>query len=261
LRGTTHATIGALGAVELGLTTHVSAIPFIAGIVLSTFAGKIVDIDEPNSTISREISPPVGFLRLAFFAVAACLIYYIHFYAKWDHTVELIAYGVCGLLGCFSMIGGAGNFRRIGITLVCLTISFFAWKMHYPTAYIVPGIALAGCAWLPHRWAVHSPVAALGWSVMVYFMLLPFPNTMYYTKAAALGFVLHLLADSLTDHGVMWGWPLTKKKISLHLMKTGSPTGKLVESLVIAAMLIFIDYRHFGILGHVPVIGQLYHFL
>ncbi|HJV47224.1 MAG TPA: hypothetical protein VJ824_16020, partial [Bacillota bacterium] len=155
MRGTTHTIISALGGLELGLITHADPLPMASGIVLAALAGKIVDIDEPNSSISRTISPPAGILRIAFFLIAACVGYYLYTHPGINESYLIIGYVVCGLIGCLSLMGGDGLFRRIGISLFTLTISYFVWKQGYSIPYVTPGIVFAVIAWLPHRWAVH----------------------------------------------------------------------------------------------------------
>lgn len=67
-----------------------------------------------------------------------------------------------------------------------------------------------------HRGAIHSlPVLAV--CTMVFFLL---SNNAYYSIAFLLGYLFHLLIDSLTPKGVAWLWP-SKKRIRGALRTTG----------------------------------------
>ncbi|MBN2459666.1 metal-dependent hydrolase [Candidatus Woesearchaeota archaeon] len=67
-----------------------------------------------------------------------------------------------------------------------------------------------------HRGAIHSlPVMAA--CTMLFFII---TGNAYYTMAFLLGYLSHLLIDSLTPMGVAWMWP-SKKRIRGALRTTG----------------------------------------
>ncbi len=93
--------------------------------------------------------------------------------------------------------------------------------------------ALVASAVLPHRGPTHSLLAwvlltVLGWLVGSHFGLLPV------VAAGSLGYLLHLVADSLTKSGVPWLWPLWRRPLGFPpVAALRLTTGGIVEHVLV----------------------------
>ncbi len=69
---------------------------------------------------------------------------------------------------------------------------------------------------------------------------LPIPGApgLYYTiLAGSLGYLLHLMADSFTHHGVPWLWPIYRHSFGVPLVRFD--TGSTLEYLAVVAVVVF----------------------
>ena len=115
------------------------------------------------------------------------------------------------------------------IILTCIVIGSLLPDIDHPSSklgrYAYPLSAV-----VQHRGFTHSLISSL---------ILPLPailiSTRYY-YALVVGYLLHLLADTLNPSGVMWLYPY-KKKYSLKLANTGGLEEVIFS--VIAIMFIF----------------------
>lgn len=112
-----------------------------------------------------------------------------------------------------------------------------------------------------HRHFTHSllGIAAIGGGThyLVTYLLTPayIPTTLVLWRAFMIGYISHLLADTLTDQGVPWLWPLPWNiKIPPGHKAVRVTTGSVVErllvrgALVISAVLLLI--RHSSVFIH-----------
>lgn len=95
----------------------------------------------------------------------------------------------------------------LGVGLILLT--------HYSNGFLLAGLFLLLAAVLPHRTITHS-LLALGMITWVTYLLAP-----ELASAAAVGYLSHLVADSMTPHGVPWLWP-SKRRFRIARIPTGS---------------------------------------
>jgi len=64
----------------------------------------------------------------------------------------------------------------------------------------------------------------------------------YLTAAVTLGALSHLILDSLTPGGIMWLWPVSKKRISFAPIRTNS----IAEKIFAGAFAVLIGYMFLG---------------
>lgn len=91
----------------------------------------------------------------------------------------------------------------------------------------LPGIAVFG---LGHRGWMHSLIG------LAFFALITAIIRIEFTPSIALGYVLHLLADSLNPSGIAWFYPWAKKRRYF----IGIPTGGIMECIFILAIFYYL---------------------
>jgi len=92
-----------------------------------------------------------------------------------------------------------------------------------------------------HRGAIHTPIFAVIISVAAYVAMsalafgLPI---LLITAAFFLGIISHLVLDSLTPGGIMWLWPVYKKRINIAAIRTNS----IMEKAFAGVFAVLIGY-------------------
>lgn len=98
------------------------------------------------------------------------------------------------------------------------------------TSYAVSGVTR-------HRGFIHTPVFILSSVVLLSgASVFGLPHGWLLTLALALGMLSHLILDTLNPTGIMWLWPLKKKRWHLLSIKTNSP----IEWLVMLALAVIV---------------------
>ena len=92
---------------------------------------------------------------------------------------------------------------------------------NYSVGFLLAGLFLLFAALLRHRTFTHSLVALAMIAVITYQID---PDL---SPAAAAGYISHLLADSMTPHGVPWLWPWPRCFRVAHI-PTGSATDHVI---------------------------------
>ena len=204
---------------------HVPAWALAAAVGWGAIAGDLPDIDHPRARVSR---------RGVAFGVAG---------------------GVLGLpvrvIGVF--VRGV-RVRHRGPTH---SLAFMAlWAAIAAPLYLACGGAvLVAVAWvLAKLAAVSRTTAQLDARSALHYLLARLPLVYPYAVAAtALGYLSHLVLDSLTG-AIPWGWPWTDRRIALAPAALRIRTGSAVETrlvrpaILIAAIVVFVEAA--GIASH-----------
>lgn len=115
-----------------------------------------------------------------------------------------------------------------GILLVILAIYL---KLNY---LVFLGMGVLALAFISHRGVLHSPVFLGFMATLALHQFGDLGNYFY----LFVGYLSHILADSLTVSGIPMLYPLTKKKYGLRLIKTDT----ISEYLVLTFILVGIFY-------------------
>ena len=107
---------------------------------------------------------------------------------------------------------------------------------------LVPGFILIILAGIPHRGFIHSPALAMALAAAA-FHLAGMDGGL--VVAFTVGYLSHLLADSLTDHGIPMLWPVSNNHYGVGLMRTGG----ILEGVVLAGCIGFIGWWGIGLAG------------
>lgn len=222
----TGVTIAALGAAGEQITLPVVAVAAVSSL--------LPDIDEPNSLlVSRMI--PTRFLRLfqlAIVGLAVFIYFYGKEYAPWNTVLAVLA-GVVSFLPNRTL-------RNVVMVLLGIGIVIFGGKL-IPWNYII-GCLLIICSFLPHRGLTHSVYGVVGWTALLYVATFGYSRILWI--AGGLSYLLHLLADSITNRGIR-PLPPFEWRLRLRIMSTGSLSGTIVESAFIGATFVLVWYVFF----------------
>lgn len=99
-----------------------------------------------------------------------------------------------------------------------------------------------------HRGAIHTPIAMIIIAIVLGCFIenpLGYSYSSFLYKGFVMGFLSHLLLDTLSPGGIMWGYPANKKYFSIMSIKTGSGYEFLVKIVLIFLILfILISNKH-----------------
>ncbi|RLI84805.1 MAG: metal-dependent hydrolase [Archaeoglobales archaeon] len=111
--------------------------------------------------------------------------------------------------------------------------------LDHPKSYISQGywgiLSIAICKTTPHRGWTHSLVGAALFTAILTVLLWYFKASISYALIFFIGYVTHLLSDSLNPTGVNWLWP-KPKKYSFYSIRTGSKEEETLQTLLIFAI-------------------------
>ncbi|WP_410513912.1 metal-dependent hydrolase [Paenibacillus sp. BR2-3] len=214
----------------MSLLGHDITIPVIAVAGLSSL---LPDIDEPNSLLVRKAIPEFLLRGLQIALIGAAIYFYFAGVAPspWNIVLSL-------LVGSVSFLPG----RRLRhLVMLLIALGLFAFGDAYDPWNYIAACVLAISALVPHRGLTHTLYGVVGWSALLYFSSLGMVDGDSLWIAGGMSYALHLLADSLTRHGITPLPPLPFK-LRLKLMSTGTKKGGAVESLCIMLTLALVVY-------------------
>lgn len=212
MKGSTHmaigATIGVAAAMYYPFTMNNAAL-YIA---VATVSALSADLDGPSMLTSKltklsKILPPI----LLGAGLLSIVMLFYQFVTQ--HTLYPIK-SVVSL--CFILVGlisNQGFIRNLLSSLlgVALIVAGFSYQMNWLMGL---GIFAAIAPWLAHRGMTHTIWAVMLWSTIA----LGLEQQLQIegiVLVATLGYVSHLVADTLTPKGVKWLYPLYKKSIKI----------------------------------------------
>ncbi|KGE19003.1 metal-dependent hydrolase [Paenibacillus wynnii] len=214
----------------MSLLGYEISIPVIAVAALSSL---LPDIDEPNSLLVRKAIPEflLRGLQIALLGGAVYLYFAGIAAPPWNIILAL-------LVGSVSFLPG----RRLRhLVMLLIALGLFAFGEAYDPWHYIAACALALSALVPHRGLTHTLYAVAGWGALLYFASLGRVDGSSIWIAGGMSYALHLLADSLTQHGITPLPPLPFK-LRLKLMSTGTKKGSAVEKVCIMLTLTLFIY-------------------
>lgn len=227
----TGVTLSVLGVIDEKITLPVVAVTVVSAL--------LPDIDEPNSLLVSRALPTrfIQFLKLALVGLGAFLAFFGQAFAPWNIILAVLV-GVVSFMPIRSLRNVV--MILIGTGFILFGNSFIPWN------YII-GSLLIICALLPHRGLTHTLYGALGWTALLYFSTFEYSKTLWI--AGGLSYLLHLLADSLTNRGIR-PIPPFDWRLKLNLMSTGTWKGSFVEGgfvLLTFFLVYLVFFRHIAI--------------
>ncbi|ANE45516.1 metal-dependent hydrolase [Paenibacillus swuensis] len=212
MKGSTHLAIGA--AIGIGAAAYY---PFTLQnaalyITVASFSALSPDLDGPSmlsshlGKLSRWINLLLIGLGAALLGIVAYQYFYLdHFQLKWA-SVGIMVF----LLG---LLVSQGTLRNALVSLVGCGVIYAAWtmEMHWLIGF---GVFVAWAPWLKHRGLTHTLWALLAWGAIGYGL----EQQLHITglmNTAFVGYLSHLLTDTITPKGVKWLYPLYNKSFKV----------------------------------------------
>ncbi|MFF2482495.1 metal-dependent hydrolase [Paenibacillus sp. NPDC058071] len=212
MKGSTHLAIGlAIGAVA-AVTYPFSPMNAAAYMAVAAVSALSPDLDGPSmlsSKLTKLSKLLYGFLQGGGWVLTGTAVYLYVADDYFNLPLSLLAVSTL-LAGLFAKQGAIRNalVSIVGASLLFGGVSLgMEWLMGL-------GLFVAWAPWLKHRGMTHTLWAVLLWTAIAYGLeqQLQMPGIM---RVAMLGYLSHLIADSLTPSGVKWFYPLIKKSIKL----------------------------------------------
>ncbi|WP_336788452.1 metal-dependent hydrolase [Paenibacillus sp. MMO-177] len=210
----------------LGLTGQSITLPLIA---VTAISALLPDIDEPNSLLVSSALPKsfLQYLQGLLVLLSLAVFFFGQAFTPWNMVIAALT-GLLAFLPFRSM-------RKVVMIVIGVSLIAFA-PLFVPWCYII-GSLLIVCALLPHRGLTHTVYGLLVWSGILYFTLKSYDQNIW--LAGGLSYLLHLLADSLTNHGIR-PIPPFKWRLRIDLMSTGTWKGSVVEGIFIALTIVAV---------------------
>lgn len=229
--------------ISTGITLSVLSL-FNERITLPVAAVTIVsallpDIDEPNSLLVSRAIPPsfLRFLRVVLVGLGVFIYFYGQTFAPWNALLAILVGSI--------LVLPSRSLKKVVMILIGIVLILFG---HVWTPWnIVIGSLLIICAILPHRGLTHTIYGLLGWMTLLFIATNGQEHVLWI--AGGLSYLLHLLADSITKHGIRPIPPLDWR-LKFSLMSTGTRKGALVEGgfvLLTFVLVFFVFFRHVSI--------------
>ncbi|SLK11646.1 inner membrane protein [Paenibacillus sp. RU5A] len=195
-------------------------------VTVALIGSLLPDIDEPNSLLVSKALPNslIRLLQTILLPVAVFVYFYVQ--AKPWNLLLAILIGMVSFLPSRSL--RKVLMFAIGLGLVFYGHAFAPWNL-------IAGSLLMLCTTLTHRGLTHTLYGTAVWTGLLYSTThLQGPEIWV---AGGTAYVMHLLADSLTNRGIRPLPPL-KWRIRINLMSTGTKHGAVVENVCIVLALI-----------------------
>ncbi|MEC0183204.1 metal-dependent hydrolase [Paenibacillus peoriae] len=200
-----------------------------AAVAAAVVGSLLPDIDEPNSMlVSRAL--PTKMLRLVQLLMIGA--------AGWVFFTRMAPPPwnlVLALLMISASFMPSRSMRKVIIFLIGIGLAWYG-EAYTPWNYIA-GCLLIICTLVPHRGLTHTVYGTAAWTALLYGTTRLHGDSIW--LAGGMAYLLHLLADSLTNNGIK-PLPPFKWKLRFKLMSTGTRKGAKVESVCIALTTVLV---------------------
>ncbi|WP_018887984.1 metal-dependent hydrolase [Paenibacillus massiliensis] len=191
------------------------------------------DIDEPNSlllsrTMPRKLLRWVQILTL----IGAVIVFMAGVFSyPWDWI----------LAGIMAVVAWIPSRSLRKVILFALGAGFAWYGGAYSPWNYIAGSLLVICTIVPHRGLTHTLYGAAAWTGLLYGTTAAYGDSIW--LAGGIAYVVHLLADSLTNNGIKPLPPLNLR-LRFRLMSTGTKKGARVENICIALTLLLVTVAY-----------------
>ncbi|GAB6988801.1 metal-dependent hydrolase [Paenibacillus pini] len=212
MKGSTHLMIGvALGAAA---AAHY---PFSLKnaslyIAISAFSALAADLDG-KSLLNSKIGQVSKWLRELMYWSGLLMIVVLIYSFVTSHTIDFKFSTAALSIFLLGLVTKEGIIRNALVSLIGAGLAFAGWK--YSMTWLIGfGSFIAVAPWMKHRGMTHTIWAVGIWS-MIGSGLEDQLNIEGIMLVATVGYLSHLVADTLTPAGVRWLYPLMKKPIKI----------------------------------------------
>lgn len=244
MKGSSHLIIGTGVSLACAALLHTPLTPTAAA---AAIVGSLLpDIDEPNALLlSRSLPKPLlRLLKAALLIASAAVIWFALPYAPWNWAA--------GALVALPVFATDRKLRQALMLLIAalliaaglIGVPWFELQGGFPRFKLLPGepvAAVAGgglglCALLPHRGFTHTLYATAIWTALLYWTA---PTEPAVWQAGGMAYLLHLLADALTQRGIRPLPPL-EWKLCIPLIRTGKFSAAVFETLFVGMTFVLL---------------------
>ncbi|MDO7905520.1 metal-dependent hydrolase [Paenibacillus sp. JX-17] len=229
MMGRAHLVIGT--GVSLSLL-HLQGVPVTVGAAATALVGSLLpDIDEPNSLLMTRTMPNgmLRVLQLAMVILAVWLCVDGAVQSPWNIVLSLAIAAVSFL-----------PFRALRkVLMLIIGVGLAVYGGDYTPWNLVAGCLLVVCTVLPHRGLTHTVYGLAVWTALLYGTTSNSGDSIW--LAGGIAYLLHLLADSLTNRGIK-PLPPFKWRLRFNLMSTGTRHGAIVENVCILLTLLLTGF-------------------
>lgn len=214
MTGKTHlaigAAVGAAASVYYPFTLENAAL-YIA---VSAFSALSADLDGP-SMLSSKLSKLSKLIRELTLYSGILLAGMIIYYFLSEQSLSPAYIGLAAAVFLLGLVAKQGVIRDTLVSVVGCVLMYagYSYQMNWLIGF---GLFVAWVPWLKHRGMTHTiwaiPIwGAIGWGLEKQLQVEGI------AIVSMLGYLSHLVADTLTPSGVKWLYPLVKKSFKLRL--------------------------------------------
>lgn len=216
MRGSTHATIGIWGALNLA---QALGQPLIGPVAFAYLGALWPDIDHPDSIVGR-------YFRFFYFAFGC-------FFGCQPFLPTLIFFAACA--GVFTVIIRLRGLPLCGAAGLCwfLAADWLLWKIVFLRC---PGLKDFFHSLFAHRGFSHSLLGLLAFAAPWFLFLTLLRLPLLWGAYFGVGYLLHVAADLLCNAGVPLFWPFAKHRVGLPLFRTRGVREMLLQAIVVWAV-------------------------
>jgi membrane-bound metal-dependent hydrolase YbcI (DUF457 family) len=209
--GRTHALTGAAAwlAAAPGAVPALDYGQFLAGAVVTAGAALVPDFDHPQGTMARS----GGIATQAASTITSAL---AGGHRMGTHSLAASAAATAGAYWLVFMAPNPTWAAWVAAFLIAVSLPLLGRGLIAKTAGPAGLLAAAAVGW-----AIHTGRVELGW---------------WFVVALGGGTVIHWLGDAITPEGVPVLWPLSRRRLKVPLLTTGS----IVEELIAAGLVVVI---------------------
>lgn len=150
------------------------------------------------------------------------------------HTTHIL-FGILLTLISFKEIPALGSLTPFDHSMLLAALGALVADLDHPNGYLSRGnwrfLSMGVRTTTSHRGWTHSIFGAFFFTVFAGAASWYYVNSLFYIVPFTIGYLSHLISDSLNPTGVNWLWP-KKDKYKINLVKTGGKGEAVFQGLV-----------------------------
>ncbi|GMK41634.1 hypothetical protein PCCS19_46910 [Paenibacillus sp. CCS19] len=226
MKGSSHLVVST--GISLALTALIQPTLTPMAAAAAVIGSLLPDLDEPNGLLANRTFPKAAIrtLQVVLLLAAGAVVWL----TSAQYPLNLAAGAVIGL-SAFASI----RWLRTMLMLIvggALTVG----GVIYDTRLSAAGLTLVVSSLVPHRGFTHTLYATGLWTAALYWMA---PDELSVPIAGGLSYLLHLLADALSQRGIQ-PLPPIPWKLRVPLMRSGKFSAAVVETAAIGFTFILV---------------------
>lgn len=149
------------------------------------------------------------------------------------HSTHIL-FGIFLILASYQGVPSLKAYIPFAYAMTITSIGALVPDLDHPNSYISKGnwklVSLTVRKTTTHRGWTHSIIGAAIFTAIAGIVFWYFKANLFYTVPFSIGYISHLISDSLNPTGVNWLWPKNKEKYKINLIKTGSKQESMFQN-------------------------------